>query len=142
MKMKLMLDGRAAAKLDVRFGCMSLDILEAEVIDSGLLPPGIGIPLQAGRVNSLQSTIEDRLRNRQIPDYRKGLDEWMIRAYGLDACRMGRMYKTQHTAAALSYYVSGTDRYYLTPDGKYLLCVGRPRFPGTVSTPIMYERDG
>lgn len=122
MRMKLMVDGRVAAKLDIRFGCMSLAVLEVDVIDPELLPPGIRIPIRAGRVSSLQSATEVWLRDRQIPDYRKGLDELMIQAYQVDAYRMGRMCKTQHTAAALSYYVSGTDRYYLTPEKMESIC--------------------
>lgn len=122
MRMRLMLDGRVAAKLDIRFGCMSLAVLEADVIDHELLPLGIRIPMRAGRVNSLQLATEVWLRDRQIPDYRKGLDELMIQAYQVGTYRMGRMCKTQHTAAALSYFVSGTDRYYLTPEKTESIC--------------------
>lgn len=120
--MKLMFDGRVAANLDVRFSCMSLDVLEAEAVEPDLLPPGVRIPMLAGSRMHFKSIIGDWLRDRKIPDYRKGLDEMMIRAYELDAWRMGRMYKTQHTAAVLSYFVSGTDRYYLTPEKTESIC--------------------
>lgn len=140
--MKLMLDERAVAKLDVRLGCMSLDVLGAETMAPGLLPPGIGIPMRVGRVDSLQSAAGAWLRDRQIPDYRNGLDELMIHAYQVDACRMGRMYKIQHTAAALSYYVSGTDRYYLTPEKTEVICYTMEdhAFPALYLLPPCTER--
>lgn len=122
MWLSLMLNEQIVAKVEMRFSTTSFLLRTAEVVEPDLLPPGIRVPMQINPVIDFGTAFSYWLNGRQIPDYREGLDELLIQVYELEAYRMGRMYHTQHTAAALSYYISGFDRYYLTPERTESIC--------------------
>lgn len=127
MRMLLMRDEKPAAQLEAEIGPMAFLIKDAEATDPSLLPPGIRVPMKVCRGLGLKTAIARWLSNRQVPE-RNGSPEnsstVMGRAYRAGAGGLGRMYRTGHAAAALSYYISGADRYYLTPErAEAVLCM-------------------
>lgn len=120
-------DEKPAAQLEAEIGPMAFLIKDAEATDLSLLPPGIRIPMKVCRGLGLKTAIARWLSNRQVPE-RPGSPESnnaeLSRAYRAGAGGLGRIYRTGHVAAALSYYISGVDRYYLTPEWvETVLCI-------------------
>lgn len=109
-----MRNGKAVAKLEAEIGPMAFLVRGAEVEDPSLLPPGVRIPMRACRGLELKTAIARWLANRQAQETPGSAAT--ARAYRAGAGGLGRMYPAKHAAAALSYYLSGTDRYYLTPE--------------------------
>lgn len=121
MRMFLIYDGEATAKLEAEIGPMAFIVKKAEAAAPSLLPLGVQIPMQVCGGLELKTAIARWLSNRQAREEPGGLEGGgpvaapvMGRAYWAGSGGPGRIRQPGH-AAALSYYLSGADRYYLTP---------------------------
>lgn len=66
--------------------------------------------------------LEKWLAERAIPSDREGLEEGLLRIFGLTSCPWGHMYGLQHTVAFLCHYMSMDDDYWLTPRWTETVC--------------------
>ena len=103
-------------RLDITVLVTGIIVNEIDVLHKELLPE------ELSETPVTPSGVTAWLEQRAIPNDRTNLDRLLLDAYGYDAYKFGRMYQYQHTAALLSYYISGFDYYWLNPEEVYPIC--------------------
>lgn len=117
-------------KMHMEINLCSLQVLELQIVNESLLPIGLRYLLNnSGETNGAHLAAR-WLQNRCLPDDRRGLDELLLSLYQLPPHLFGRMYPYKHIAATLSYFASGFDAYYISPDRVQTIChvLEDPRF--------------
>ena len=100
----------------------SLYATDITVLNGSGLPAGLRYLMETGGKEAWGISVTHWLKNRSMPDDRYGLDELLQSLYRLPPHLFGRMYPYKYTALALSYFASGFDRYYVSPDSPQTVC--------------------
>lgn len=123
-------------RLDITVLVTGIIVNEIDVLHKELLPE------ELSETSVTPSNVTAWLEQRAIPNKRINLDRLLLDSYGYESYQFGRMCQYQHTAALLSYYISGFDYYWLNPEETYPICFvyQDSRFSRLYFlTPITYE---
>lgn len=114
MKVQLKKQNQTVIDMELQLYACGLFVKSLSVINGSLLPPAL-MPIQK-LDNSKQAAVVSRwVSSRTMPDYRTDLDSLLLSLYGYPQFRFGRMHPYKYTAAALAYFRSGFDDYWVTP---------------------------
>ena len=117
-------------KIQMEMNLCSLQSSELRIVNESLLPVGLKYLLENSGETNRAYLVVRWLQNRCLPDDRYGLDALLLSLYQLPPHLFGRMYPYKHIAAVLSYFASGFDAYYISPDRAQTIChvLEDPRF--------------
>lgn len=122
MKMVLKYKNLDVVDMDMSIFPEGIQVSKIKVINKEKLSSGLKPAFFEEVYQNAEVFLETWLMARAIPDYRQNTDEFVLSLHHLPRHLFGRMNGYQHTAAALSYFASYFDQYYITPIKEELIC--------------------